>query len=134
MPYNLEFDNLHIYDPSKTGISVPVTLKLSQTEIEVEAKLDTGASFSIFARALGEDLGLDIEKGQSTQIATVTGSFIAYGHNITLSVFDFSFDSMVYFAASDSFSRNVLGRQGFLNHFRLAVIDYEGKLFLSPYE
>lgn len=32
-----------------------------------------------------------------------------------------------------SFPRNVLGRQGWLNQVRLALIDYDGKLFLSHY-
>jgi hypothetical protein len=41
--------------------------------------------------------------------------------------------STVYFAEEESFTRNVLGRQGWLDHVKLGLIDYEGKLLLSEY-
>lgn len=41
--------------------------------------------------------------------------------------------SRVYFAKEESFTRNVLGRQGFLDRVKLGLIDYEGKLLLSAY-
>jgi len=33
----------------------------------------------------------------------------AYGHIVTVNTFGYSFDSMVYFAAFETFTRNVLG-------------------------
>ncbi len=42
--------------------------------------------------------------------------------------------STVYFAKEESFTRNALGRQGWLDRVRLGLIDYEGKLFLSEYK
>jgi hypothetical protein len=39
----------------------------------------------------------------------------------------------VYFAADAAFSRNVLGRQGWIDRIRLGLVDYEGKLYLSDY-
>jgi hypothetical protein len=41
--------------------------------------------------------------------------------------------STVYFAKEESFTRNVLGRVGWLDRVKLGLIDYEGKLFLSEY-
>jgi hypothetical protein len=41
------------------------------------------------------------------------------------------FDSMIYFAAEEHYNRNVVGRHGWLNRVRLALIDYEGMLYLS---
>src|SRR5579872_3656771 len=99
MAYTLSFDYLHSYDAGKAGISLPVTLKLGSTAITVEAKLDTGASYCIFARAFGEDLGLHIESGARLQFVTATGSFLAYGHTVNLAIFDYEFDATVYFAA-----------------------------------
>jgi hypothetical protein len=133
MAYTLDFDLLHTYDPGKAGITIPVVLKLGSKAVEVEAKLDTGAAYCIFARAFGEDLGFDIESGSSLHIATPTGSFLAYGHTVTLSLLDYDFDSLVYFAADESFYRNVLGRYGCLNQIQLGIVDYEGKLFLNRY-
>lgn len=133
MTNTLTFEKLHHYDIGKTGISIFISLKLKDVTVELEAKIDTGASYCIFSRGIGEDLGLNIEEGELIKIATVTGTFLAYGHNVTLCVMDYDFDALVYFAADERFSRNVLGRQGWLNQVKIALIDYEGKLYLSKY-
>jgi len=39
----------------------------------------------------------------------------------------------VYFSADTSFTRNVLGRQGWLDRIKLGLVDYEEKLYLSDY-
>lgn len=48
-------------------------------------------------------------------------------------VLGLEFQPTVYFAADENFTRNVLGRQGWLDRVRLGLIDYEGKLLLSDY-
>ena len=131
MPYHLEFRSLHSYDPAKSGITVPITLRAGAASVALNAKVDTGATYCIFQRLYGEDLGLDIERGHHQLIGTPTGSFAAYGHNVGLSVLEFEFDVVVYFAADDSFSRDVLGRHGWLNRVQLGLVDYEGKLYLN---
>ena len=67
-------------------------------------------------------------------IGTATEPFIAYGHNVSLSALGFHFDVLVFFAAKAEFRRNVLGRRGWMERVRLAVIDYEGELYDSKYE
>jgi len=84
-----------------------------------------------FQRLYGEGLGLDIESGHRQQIGTATGVFTAYGHSVSLSVLSFEFDAMVYFAAEDSFKRDVLGRHGWMNRMTLGILDYEGELYLD---
>jgi hypothetical protein len=42
--------------------------------------------------------------------------------------------STVYFAAEEGFTRNLLGRQGWLDRVKWGLVDYEGRLFLSKYE
>lgn len=96
-------------------------------------KLDTGASFCIFRRIYGELLGLTIESGQPETLSTPMGSFLAYGHDVTLVTLGLEFQTTVYFAADENFTRNVLGRQGWLDRVRLGLFDYEGKLLLSDY-
>jgi hypothetical protein len=64
---------------------------------------------------------------------TAAGNFEAYGHELTISVLDIETCSKVYFAKEESFTRNVLGRQGWLDRVKLGLIDYEGKLLLSEY-
>ena len=131
MPYHLEFRSLHSYDPGTSGITVPITLRTGATSVALNAKVDTGATYCIFQRLYGEDLGLDIERGHHQLIGTPTGSFGAYGHTVGLSVLEFEFDVVVYFAADDPFSRDVLGRHGWLNRVQLGIVDYEGKLYLD---
>lgn len=78
--HNIFFDVLHEYDPGKPGITIPVELKIGQQSIKASAKLDTGSTFCVFKREIGEELGFDIETGVEELISSVTGSFTAYGH------------------------------------------------------
>jgi hypothetical protein len=133
MAESLIFQKLHYYDLSQPGITAPVVLTCGDKHTEFTAKVDTGASACIFARIYGEELGLDIERGVAQRINTVTGSFLTFGHRVTLSVLDIAFETTVYFAEDVNFTRNVLGRQGWLDHLRLGLVDYEGKLYLSDY-
>jgi hypothetical protein len=79
MAHQLTFHNLLLYDPGKEGISLEVQLKLENKTVAFEAKIDTGASYCIFQRRIGESLGIDIEQGVRIQVGTVTDSFIAFG-------------------------------------------------------
>lgn len=75
MIHQLSFSARHSYDLRKVGITVPIWLRSGEQIVNLEAKLDTGASCCIFRRALGEVLGLDIESGSRREMSTVTGSF-----------------------------------------------------------
>ena len=129
----LNFERLLQYDPGEAGVTVDVTLRLVGDSTTFVAKVDTGSSYCIFERRHGEALGIAIETGLFQPISTANGRFIAYGHQITLLVADFEFDSMIYFAADLSIIRNVLGRHGWLERVVLGIVDYEGKLLLSRY-
>ncbi len=130
----LRFTTEYDYDLTKQGIAVPVSLKVGNQEAHFEARVDTGASYCFFERYLGEALQLEIESGDRLVVGTATGSFIAYGHTVTLTVLGEEFDSIVYFAESDAFTRNVLGRNGWLNRIKLGVVEYEGRLYIGRYE
>ena len=132
--YAIEFSTVHDYDTLKTGITLSVTLGYNSRTVDFEAKLDTGSSHCVFARRFGENLGLEIESGTLETFGTATDGFFAYGHEVSLSVLEIEAASTVYFAKEDWFTRNVLGRQGFLDRVKLGLIDYEGKLFLSAYD
>lgn len=133
MDHSLNFEQLLEYDPGQAGITIEVCLNLFERNVGFAAKIDTGATYCIFERKHGEALGLNVESGLPQFISTVTGRFLTYGHEVTLSVAGYDFDSLVYFAADESFNRNVLGRHGWLDRVILGLVDYEGKLFLSRY-
>ncbi len=132
--FQVNFENFLEYDTSLTGISLDVTLKLSEKAVGFIAKIDTGADHCIFERQFGEELGLIIENGIPQRFSTATGVFLAFGHNLTLITNDLEFDSYVFFYENDHQKTNVLGRFGWLDRIMLGVIDYEGKLYLSRYK
>ncbi len=133
MSYHLTFQKSALYNTSKEGVTVGVRLTLNGQSVVCDAKIDTGASSCIFERTLGENLGINIEGGLQQRFGTVTGSFLTYGHEVTLSVLDIEFDALVYFADDESFTRNVLGQRGWLDRVRLGIVDYEGRFYLSYY-
>ena len=133
MAEEVSFDETYFYNTLKIGITVPVILQLNDRLVEIEAKIDTGAENSIFERRHGETLGLEIESGAEKIFSTVTAAFVTYEHEITLNILGNEIFSTVYFAKEESFTRNVLGRQGWLDRVKLGLIDYEGKLLLSSY-
>ena len=134
MAEEVRFDETYFYNTLKIGITVPVILRLNDRLVEIEAKIDTGAENCIFERRHGETLGLEIESGAEKIFSTVTAPFMTYQHELTLNVLGVEIFSTVYFAKEESFTRNVLGRQGFLDRVKLGLIDYEGKLLLSAYD
>lgn len=134
MNYDLSFEKLINYDSGKAGITLEVKLRLNQNSTIVEAKVDTGSTHCIFERKHGEILGFEIEAGERQSVSTSTGSFLTFGHWVTLITDDFLFDSMVFFARDENFKRNVLGRHGWLDRVIIGINDYDGKLYLSRYE
>jgi hypothetical protein len=133
MSYHMAFTTLVHYDPGQPSITVPVTLSLSQDHIHCEAKIDTGASLYIFARELGEQLGLEVESGLRQLVGTITGTFVVYLHEVNLAVAGLECSAFVGFTEDAGFRRNVLGRRGFLEQITLGLVDYEGQLYLSYY-
>jgi hypothetical protein len=130
----LEFDVIHNYSFFEIGITVKAVLSIGDLTVDVETKIDTGSTYCVFARHYGEGLDLDIESGNLITLSTATNNFDAYGHEVTLAVLGIETVSTVYFAESEYFDRNVLGRIGWLDRVKLGLIEQEGKLFLSKYE
>jgi len=127
------FDLTYSYNTLRSGITVPAILRISDRAVEIEAKIDTGAENCIFERRHAETLGLDVESGEEQIFSTAAGIFVVCKHEVTVNVLDIETVATVYFAKEESFTRNVLGRQGWLDRVKLGLIDYEGKLLLSAY-
>ena len=129
----LRFQHTFSYPLNRSGIIVPAFLSSGALETEVLAKVDIGAEVCLFERNVALALDLDVESGEPMWLETLTGNFLAYGHEVTLTIFEMSFVLTVYFAANDSINRNLLGRS-WLRLTRMGVVDYEGKLYLSAYD
>ncbi len=123
MPENIAYEKVYEYDTLKSGITVMVEISYGGESRQIRAKIDTGAENCIFEKIHGERLGLIIESGKEQKFSTATGTFTAYGHKLTMNVLEIETVSTVYFAKEESFTRNVLGRQGFLDRVKLGLID-----------
>ena len=75
-----------------------------------------------------------MEAGHRTAFRTANSSFDAYGHEVLIECFEWQFNSVVYFPRDKEISRNVLGRHGWIQKFRLALIDYDSIIHLSHYD
>jgi hypothetical protein len=123
-----------MYNAGEPGITLPVGLRNSAGSVDLIAKLDTGSSYCIFQRNYADSLGIDLETGAKEKIGTANSFFIAYGHEVSILALDFEFHATVYFAEDYDITRNVLGRQGWLDRIRIGLIDYDGKLYVSHYD
>lgn len=72
--------------------------------------------------------------GGYQRFRTVAGSFATYEHEVTVHTLGVEFSAIVFFAQDPSFTRNVLGRSGWLDRLRVAIVDYDRMLFLSAYD
>jgi hypothetical protein len=134
MPFPITFEIQQVYSSVEEGITIPAILVLGNTTVSFQAKIDPGAQVCLFQREIGEELGIDIESGLQIRLGSLTGgSLIAFGHSVTLHTLGLEFDSVVYFAADYGLERNLLGREGWLQKVRLAIIDYDSTIYLSPY-
>ena len=133
MAVQLSFDILYQYSDKADGISVPTALILGDKAVRTYANVDPGTEFCIFSNEIGLELGLDMETGLPQRMGSLTGTLETYGHEVTIQTFGIAFQSVIYFSKYPGLSRNLLGRVGWLRQLRLAIIDYECKLYLSRY-
>ncbi len=134
MAYQLDFEKLVSFDDTGDGIALEAEIRYSDVSVKIDARVDTGAAYSIFERRYGEDLGLEIESGMRQRFGTAAGGFYAYGFRVTLLTADLEFDSMVFFAEDASFTKNVLGRITWLDNLTLGLVAGAGKIYLSRFE
>ena len=131
--YQLEFTAAHFYGSERDGISVPVLLESGTNSVRVAASIDTGATFCLFRNELAEALGLDLANAASRRFRTAAGSFEAFGHDVEITVLGITIFSTVCFFADASINKNVLGRVGWLDRFRVGLVDHDRALYMAAY-
>ena len=100
----------------------------------VEAAVDTGASFCLFARSVADSLSIDVESGLPQMFASAIGRVEAFGHMVQLLVLGIEAESMVFFFANPNIHKNLLGRRGWLDRVRFGLDEYQNLVYLSPPE
>lgn len=134
MAYRLSFDHHHDYEAdAEQVVSVPLQLSANGIIARLTAKLDTGADYCLFDRKWADLLGLDLESGPRRTFRGLAGRFEAFEHEVTIQTFG-EFNSRVYFTGESLAARDLLGRNGWLDRFRLAIVHYDREIFLSPYD
>jgi predicted aspartyl protease len=134
MPRTLTFHTEYLYGREGEGISIPIYLRTGEQRIKLLAKIDTGATFCIFQRSRADALHLDLETGVRQIVRTANGEFETFGHEVTIECFEWQLTSMVYFASQQDVQRDVLGRAGWMNQFRMGIIEHDALLYLSQYD
>jgi hypothetical protein len=119
--------------------SIVVQIRLSaDTTVawDVDARVDSGSSFCVFGRQWADLMGLDWEAGEPLEISTAAGTFYAHLHEVTIQLLDFKWTAWVAFAEWDTMppspARDVLGLNGFFDHFLLAIDDTAEMIYLEP--
>jgi hypothetical protein len=129
---SLEFDADLQYEETSAGILVPVRLIHGDRSVELRARLDAGAADCLFDRSYADILGLS-GPGIERQYRTVTGSFSAHGHEVTIDTLGLQWPALVFFHAMGNPAHAFVGRRGWLDRVRLGIVHYEQRLFLGQY-
>jgi len=132
MTFPIDFQQQTNYPSLDIGITIPAILRYGVLQTECSAKIDTGSQFCLFERRIAEYLEIDVESGFRESFSTLGGGIIGYAHEIELETLGLRFQSYVYFAASYSVQRNLLGRHGWLQLVKLGLDDYRSEIYLSP--
>ncbi len=133
MPTSLNFDFAYRYPDQPEGIRLPTTLMLDGVVVQTHAYVDPGAACCVFSNEVGRNLGLNIESGIPKTMGSLTGTLETFGHEVTLQTLEAIFQSVVYFAKYPGLPRNLLGRTGWLDRLRLALIHYDNLLYYDEY-
>ncbi|HVF69257.1 MAG TPA: hypothetical protein VNA13_01695 [Xanthomonadales bacterium] len=79
--------------------------------------VDSGADFNLMPALIGENLGLNIKKGEkTTHIGIGNVGIIAYKHPVKIFVNGYSFRTFTNFSYDHKIP--ILGRYGFFDHFK----------------
>lgn len=84
----IEFLKVYEFNTLETGITVPIKILSNDKRVSFFAKIDTGSTHCFFERKYAEQLGIKVESGQPLTVSTATGTFLTFGHQLTLSVLD----------------------------------------------
>jgi hypothetical protein len=126
----LDFDADFVYEESAAGILIPIRLIHEGRSVELSARLDTGAADCLFDRYYADILGLP-DGGLERSYRTVTGSFQAFGHEVTIETLGLRWSALVFFHAMGNPAHSFVGRRGWLDRVRLGIVHGERKLFLG---
>jgi len=134
--FSTSFDYSSLARTSR-GVFLPATLSVGTVSTwDINTRIDSAASHSIFGQQWARMLGLDWEEGDPLTIATAVGTFQARRHEVSIQMLEWEWTAWVAFAEWDttppSLARVVLGLTGFFDHFLVAIDDLSEIVYLEP--
>jgi len=139
----LEFKHQFNYRPLflETGSQKLLTQPLPVIEVALSFKgvvttalalVDSGSTFSLFSREVGDRLGIEVTHGRIQRLTTLGGPLLAFGHEVDLQIApDFHYKTEALFSEFPV-PRNLLGHSSFLDHAALALRSKFGLIYLNP--
>lgn len=103
-----------------------VTLKVLGKEgwVELEAYIDSGASFSIFHKDRADVLGINYETGQEIFVTVGDGGLLkVYLHKLKVELANEKFTASMGFSNQLGVGFNLLGRKSFFDRFLICFND-----------
>jgi len=112
---------------------IPVRLRFEDRSLKTLALVDSGATMSVFRGEIAEALGIRLRSGEEIFMQSANARFKTYAHTLALLVNDYEFSIKVSFSTEVITSFNIIGREGFFEHFRVMFSERERKVLLDRY-
>jgi predicted aspartyl protease len=110
---------------------VRVRLTVGERSAYTDAYVDSGASFSIFASEVAEELGVDLYEGKLVYVMVGSGAEIpVYLHRLTLGIGWEELSATIGFSEELGVGFNLLGRKDVFDQLEFCFHDAEKKLLV----
>jgi len=110
---------------------IPITLINKDIEIETDALIDSGANISVFREELAECLEVVVEDGEEILLQGLGGRIVGYIHELTIRINDEKFRCKIVFSKEMTVGLNILGREGFFEHFQITFNERQKEIILN---
>ena len=110
---------------------IPITLINKDIEIETDALIDSGANISVFREELAECLEVVVEDGEEILLQGLGGRIVGYIHELTIRINDEKFRCKIVFSKEMTVGLNILGREGFFEHFQITFNEKQKEIILN---
>ena len=110
---------------------IPITLINKDIEIETDALIDSGANISVFREELAECLEIVVEDGEEILLQGLGGRIVGYIHELTIRINDEKFRCKIVFSKEMTVGLNILGREGFFEHFQITFNEKQKEIILN---
>ncbi|MCB4757446.1 MAG: retroviral-like aspartic protease family protein [Elusimicrobia bacterium] len=111
---------------------IPVTVKKGRLEVNTFALLDSGASISVFRPEIAKALGLRRKRRKLMRLGTANGGVDIEITPVEIRVMKSKFKSRIGFSDRYAAQFNILGREGFFQHFSVCFNELMRTVILVP--